>query len=138
MRNDTFHSERPPRDEKNCGIVENNTTKSGRARTLESVVSCEAKPAATTYITERTTTLPRFYRRPRSPFQRQVEDCHFCRSCATVEESSRLHNPQSQSRRVVARVKKRVKQVVLWLQKMRLIPCRTNGQSNPRVLPTGS
>jgi len=31
------------KDEKVCGIVENNTTKSGRARNLENAASCEAK-----------------------------------------------------------------------------------------------
>ena len=36
------------------------------------------------------------------------QDCHLSRSCATVVESSRLQNPQSQSRRVVARILKSV------------------------------
>jgi hypothetical protein len=55
------------KDEKVCGIVENNTTKSGRARNLENAASCEAKLAATTYITIRATTLLRFYREPSDP-----------------------------------------------------------------------
>jgi host factor-I protein len=98
--------------EKVCGIVENRILAS-QGGVWDPRRHRREQSAVTLYTRKRATTQPSFdfiFLSGNGSAVWQVEDCHLSCSCATVMESSRLQNPQSQSRRVVARVKKRVEQ----------------------------